>query len=119
MQRGGISKIGAWGGPFFSGHGKKITYHGLVHPEMHKFYMKTNPRQKLGDAEACASVAPMPLHPPICHAGINIQLIIAQQRGDGGGVFLHDWHLGAACRLLPRHLVLGIIFRSAGRHPKT
>ncbi len=55
-----------------------------MHPETHEFYMKTNPRQKSGDAVACASVAPMPLHCLICHAGINIQLIIAQQRRNGG-----------------------------------
>jgi hypothetical protein len=36
----------------------------------------------------------------------------------GGGVLLHYWHLGAAHQLLPRHLVLGIIFRSARGHPK-
>jgi len=54
---------------------------------MHEFYMKTNPRQKSSNAVACASVAPMPLHHPICHVGINIQLIIAQQRRNGGGSY--------------------------------
>ena len=52
---------------------------------MHNFYVKINPKQKLGDAVACASVASMRLHCPICHAGINKQLIIAQQRKNGGG----------------------------------
>jgi len=52
---------------------------------MHVFYVKINPRQKLGDAVACASVVPMRLHCPIRHAGINIRLIIAQQRKNGGG----------------------------------
>jgi hypothetical protein len=85
VRRGGINKIGPWGGPFPSGHRKKVKYNGLVHPEMHEFYVKTNPRQKSVDAVACASVAPMPLHCLICHAGINTWLIIAQQRRNGGG----------------------------------
>jgi hypothetical protein len=64
-----------------------VKYHGLVHPEMHEFYMKTNSRQKSGDAVACTSVSPMPLHCLIHHTGINIQVIIAQQRRNGGGSY--------------------------------
>ena len=48
--------------------------------------MKTHLRQKLGDGVACASVAPMPLHCLICHAGINTRLIIAPQRENGGSL---------------------------------
>jgi hypothetical protein len=58
---------------------------GLVHPEMHDFYVKTNLRQRSGDdAITCASVSPMRLHCRICHTEINTQLIIAQRRGNGG-----------------------------------
>ncbi len=49
-------------GHFLAATEKKVKYHGLVHPKMHEFYMKTNPRQKSGNAVACAGVAPMPLH---------------------------------------------------------
>ncbi len=119
--RGGgvLVKLERGEGHFLAAMEKKVKYHGLVCPEMHEFYMKTNLRQKSGDAVACPSVAPMPLHCPIRHTGRNIQLIIAQQRRKGGGgVLLHYWYLGAARQLLPRHLILGIIFRSAGRHPQ-
>jgi hypothetical protein len=55
---------------------------------MHEFYMKTNPRQKSGDAVACASVAPMPLHCPICHAEINIaNHCTAEEEWGGGGSY--------------------------------
>jgi len=84
MRRGGINKIRPWGGPFPSGHGINVKYHGLVHRVTHEFYLKINPRQKLGDAVACNNVAPMRLHCPIGHAGINIQLIIVWQRRNGG-----------------------------------
>ena len=83
---------------------------------MHNFYVKINPKQKLGDAVACASVASMRLHCPICHAGINKQLIIAQQRKNGGGGGLIT--LLAFGRSSPTSPVLGVMFRSAGRHPK-
>jgi hypothetical protein len=68
---------------------------------MHDFYVKINPRQKLGDTVACTSVAPMRLHHPNRHAGINMQQIIAQQRKNGWEVLLHYWHLSAARRRLP------------------
>jgi hypothetical protein len=105
-QRGGINKIRPWGEPLPSGHGIKCKISCLVHCLMHNFYMRINPRQKLGNAVACASAAPMRLHCLICHVGINIQLIIAQQRKNGGEV------------LQPSSPDSGIIFRSAGRHPK-
>ena len=58
-------------------------------PETQDFYVKINPRQinprqKLIDAVTCPSFASMRLHHPICHMGINTQLIIALQRGMGG-----------------------------------
>ncbi len=100
---GGINKIRPCGGQFHSGHGKK----GKI-SVTHNF--KINPRQKLDDAVACASVAPMQLHRPIHHAVIYKQLIIARQRRNGGGLItLHS---------SPTSPVLGIIFRSLGRHPK-
>ena len=67
---------------------------------MHDFYVKINPREKSGNAVACASVAPVWLHCLICHKGINTWWIIAQQRKNGGEVLLHYWHLGAARRHL-------------------
>ena len=82
---GGINKIRPWGGPFHSGHGIKCKIswpRALCDAD---FYVKINPRQKSGNAVACTSVAPMQLHCPICHAGISIQVIIAQQRKNGGG----------------------------------
>ena len=115
-QRGGINKVRPWGGPFPSGHGIKCKNHGLVHCVTHDFYVKINPRHKLGDAVACASVAPLQLHHPICHVGINIHLIIAQQRKNGRGGLITL--LVAFGRSSPTSSVLGVIFRSAGRHPK-
>ena len=50
----------------------KVIYHGLVRPEMHDFYTKTNPRQQSGNAIACTSVAPMRLHCRIRHTEIII-----------------------------------------------
>ncbi len=58
-QRGGINKIRPRGGPFPSDHGINVKYHGLVRYVTHDFYVKINPRQNLGDAVACTSVAPM------------------------------------------------------------
>ena len=66
---------------------KRLKNHGIVHRVRHNFYMKINPRQKWGDAVACASFAPMPLHRPIRHAGLNKQLIIVRQRRNGGGSY--------------------------------
>jgi hypothetical protein len=63
----------------------KKSWHGMVHCVRHDFYMKINPRQKWGDAVACASFAPVRLHRPIRHAGLNKQLIIVRQRRNGGG----------------------------------
>jgi hypothetical protein len=77
--------------------------------------MKINPRQKWGDAVACASFAPMPLHRPIRHAGLNKQLIIVRQRKNGGG---RSYYIIGIWAQLATSPVLGIIFRSAGRHPK-
>jgi hypothetical protein len=52
----------------------------------HDFYVKITPRQKLGNAVARASVAPVHLHRRICHKGINTRRIIARGRGSGGGL---------------------------------
>jgi hypothetical protein len=82
---------------------------------MHDFYVKINPRQKSGDAVARACVAPVRLHRPIHHAGINIWLIIAQQRKNGGGGLIKLLAFGRSSPMSP---VLGIIFKSTGRHPK-
>ncbi len=46
---------------------------------------KLHPGQKLGDAVAWASVAPVRLHCPIYHEGINTLRIIAASEGDRGG----------------------------------
>ncbi len=81
----GLTRLGWREGNVLVAMKKKVKYHGLVHRATHDFYMKINPRQKLCDAVACASVAPMRLHHPIRHAGINKQLIIARQRRNGGG----------------------------------
>ncbi len=43
---------------------KKIKHHDIVHRVMHNFCMKAYPRQKLGHAVACTSVAHMQLHDP-------------------------------------------------------
>jgi hypothetical protein len=64
---------------------KKVKYHGLVRPYMHDFQVKILPRQKSGNAVACASVAPMQLHCLIHHKGTNTWLIIAHRGGIGGG----------------------------------
>jgi len=64
---------------------KKVKNHGIVHRVMHNFYMKINPRQKSGDAVACASVAPVRLHRLIHHKGMNTWRIIAVQGRNGGG----------------------------------
>ncbi len=63
---------------------------------MHIFYVKPHPRQKLGHTVACTSVAPMQLHCPICHTGINTWLIIAALDEDGGEVLVQYWHLSTA-----------------------
>ncbi len=39
---------------------KKVKYHGLVRPETHEFYVKTNPRQKSGNAVASAHATASP-----------------------------------------------------------
>jgi hypothetical protein len=91
-----LNRIGQGGGSISSGDGKKLKNHGIVHRVTHNFYVKNNPREKSGDAVACASVAPVQLHHLICHKGINTLQIIAVQRKNGGGVSLHYWHLGAA-----------------------
>ena len=41
---------------------KKVKNHGIVRHVTHDFYVKINPRQKSGDAVACANVAPVRLH---------------------------------------------------------
>jgi hypothetical protein len=50
----------------------------------HDILLKLHPGQKLGDAVAWASVAPVQLHCPIYHKGINTLRIIAASEGDGG-----------------------------------
>ena len=66
-----LKRIGQGGGSTSSGDGKNVKYHGIVHCVTHDFYVKINPRQKSGDAVACASVAPVRLHRLIRHKGIN------------------------------------------------
>ena len=66
-----LNRIGQGGGSISSGVGKKVKNHGIVHRVTHDFYVKINPREKSGDAVACASVAPVRLHHLICHKGIN------------------------------------------------
>jgi hypothetical protein len=56
------NRIGQGGGSKSSGDGKKVKNHGIVHRVTHDFYVKINPRQKLDNAVACTSVAPMRLH---------------------------------------------------------
>ncbi len=48
----------------------------------------------MGHAVVWASVAPVRLHRPIRHKGINTLRIFAALEGDGGGVLLQYWHLG-------------------------
>ena len=78
---GGINKIRPWGGPFPSGHGIKCKKSWRRASCAHNFYVKINPREKSGDAVACASVAPVRLHRLIRHKGINTRRI----RAHGGG----------------------------------
>jgi hypothetical protein len=59
--------------------------HGLVRVCEHDFYVKITPRQKLGNAVARSSVAPVRLHRLIRHKGINTRRIIARGGGSGGG----------------------------------
>jgi len=110
-----LNRIGQGGGSILSGDGKTVKNHGIMRHVMHNFYVKINPKQKSGNAVACASVAPVRLHCLICHKGINAWRIIAQQRKNGGGGLITLLAFG---RSLPMSPVLGIIFRSAGRHPK-
>ena len=51
----------------------------------HDIILKLHPGQKSGDAVAWASVAPVRLHHPIYHEGMNTLRIIAALEGDGGG----------------------------------
>jgi hypothetical protein len=51
---------------------------------MHNFQVKINPRQKSGDAVACASVVPVQQHCLIHHKGTNTWRIIARRGGMGG-----------------------------------
>jgi len=111
-----LNRIGQGGGSISSGEGKKAKNHGIVRRVMHDFYVKTNPRQKSSNTDACTSVAPMRLHRLICHKGINTRRIIAQQRKNGGGRSYYT--IGIWVQLAVASPVLGIIFRSAGRHPK-
>jgi len=107
-----LNKIRRWGGSISSGNGKKVKNHGIMHRVVHDFYVKINPRQKSGDAVACANVAPVRLHRLICHKGINTWQIIAPRRRNWGGG--SHYIIGIWAQLAG----LGIIFRSAGRHPK-
>ena len=107
---GGINKIGQWGGPFPSGHGKKGNIMASCVCGEHDFYVKITPRQKSGNAVARTSVAPVRLHRLIRHKGINTRRIIACGGGLGGGILLHYWHFGWYGAALPRHLDFGIFF---------
>jgi hypothetical protein len=115
--RGGraLTGLGNGEGKYRAATKKKVKYHGLVHPYTHEFQVKIHPRQKSGDAVACASVAPVRLHHLIHHKGTNTWRIIAHRGGMGGEVLLHYWQFGAA---LPGQLIWGFVFESAGRHPK-
>ena len=78
------NRIGQGGGSISSGDGKRVKNHGIVHRVMHDFHVKINPRQKLGNAVACTSVAPMQLHRPICHTGLNTANHCAAEEEWGG-----------------------------------
>ena len=54
VRRGGINKIRPWGGQFPSGHGQKGKISWPRASGDARFYVKINPRQKSGDAVACA-----------------------------------------------------------------
>ena len=82
-----LYRIGQGGGSISSGDGKKVKHHGIMRRVMHNFYVKINPRQKSGNAVACASVAPVRLHRLIRHKGINTRRIIARGGGWGGGSY--------------------------------
>jgi len=62
--------------------GKKSWHHASCDTQ---FLREINPREKSGNAVACASVAPMQLHCLICHKGIKTWQIIAARRRNGGG----------------------------------
>jgi hypothetical protein len=63
---------------------------GIVRHVTHDFYMKPHTRQKSGDAVARSSDAPVRMHCPKRHAGINTWRIIARIGGIGGGVFVES-----------------------------
>ena len=111
-----LNRIGQGGGSIWSSKEKKVKNHGIVRRVTHDFYVKINPRQKSSNTVACASVAPMQLHCLILHKGINIWQIIAQQRKNEGGRSCYT--IGIWAQLAVMSPVLGIIFRSAGKHPK-
>ncbi len=58
-----LIRIGQGGGSILSGDGKKVKNHGIVRCVTHNFYVKINPRQKSGNAVACASVPPWTASP--------------------------------------------------------
>jgi len=55
-----------------------------------QFLRENQPRQKSGDAVACANFAPVRLHHLIRHKGINTWQIIAQRRRNGGGSYSYS-----------------------------
>jgi hypothetical protein len=75
---GAINKIG-WGG------GYQVKYRRTMFWVMHDILLKLHPGRTLSYAVARASVAPMRLHRPIHHKGINTLRIIAASEGEGGG----------------------------------
>ena len=110
-----LNRIGRWGGSISSGNGKKVKKDGIVRRVMLDFCVKINPSHKSGDAVACASVAPVRLHCLIRHKGINTYESLQRGGGMGGGGLITLMAFG---RSSPTSPILGIIFRSAGRHPK-
>ena len=64
---------------------KRVKYCRTMFWVTQDILLKLHPGQKLGDAVAWASVAPVQLHRPIYHEGINTLRIIAASEGDGGG----------------------------------
>ena len=81
---GGLSTRLDRGGEYHGSNRKKEKYRCTMFWVTHDILLKIHPGQKSGDAVARASVAPMRLHCPICHEGINTLRIIAALEEDGG-----------------------------------
>jgi hypothetical protein len=92
--------------------------HGLVRVCEPIFYVKITPRQKLGNAVARSSVAPVRLHRLIRHKGINTRRIIARGGGSGGGGLITLLAFRLLWRSSPKTPRFRDFFLKRGKTPK-